>query len=153
VSALSRARYALWLGLKTTLDLIGDNKMKFIIEQKVNEVASEIELLLNNMHKDGFSSENAFVFNFAWAMKEAFENVLEQVDFETRLFEDFSGGKFLDLLLKFRDNERPYLVGFEFKLPKWKKPSAPARCRWFYLWEYVPDVAFKESGSRVIAGY
>jgi len=127
--------------------------MKFIIEQKVNEVASEIELLLNNMYKDGFSSENAFVFNFAWAMKEAFENVLEQVDFETRLFEDFSGGKFLDLLLKFRDNERPYLVGFEFKLPKWKKPSAPARCRWFYLWEYVPDVAFKESGSRVIAGY
>ena len=97
--------------------------MKFIIEQKVNEVASEIELLSNNMHKDGFSSENAFVFNFAWAMKEDFENVSEQVDFETRLFEDFSGGKFLDLLLKFRDNERPYLVGFEFKLPKWKKKS------------------------------
>lgn len=97
--------------------------MRSVIEKKVNEVASEIELRLNNINEEGFSSENALVFNFAWAMKKAFESVLEQVDFETRLFEDFSGGKFLDLLMKFRDSERLYSVGFEFKLPKRKKNS------------------------------
>jgi len=68
--------------------------MRTIIEQKVNEVASEIEPLLNRVNEKGFSSENAFVFHFAWEMKKTFGNVLEQVDFETRLFEDFSGGKF-----------------------------------------------------------
>ena len=63
--------------------------MRSVIEKKVNEVASEIELRLNNINKEGFSSENALVFNFAWAMQKAFENVLEQVDFETRLLRVF----------------------------------------------------------------
>ena len=87
-------------------------------------IAKKIKYILDildenlNQNKISFSSENAFVFHFAWQLFKEYESFIDSVDFEVSLFEGFSDGKFIDLLVCFKNNNQITKVGFEFKFPK-----------------------------------
>ncbi len=63
-----------------------------------------------------YSSEKALCFNFAWMMKEKYGDKV-QLDFEVPIFDKVSDGRYLDLLVEWK--EKPLKkVGIEFKFPK-----------------------------------
>ena len=61
------------------------------------------------------------MFNFAWQLFKEYPKSVENIDFEVALYEGFSDGKFLDLLVCFKNNNQITKVGFEFKFPKKEK--------------------------------
>lgn len=91
--------------------------MKEMITKKIKYILDDLDKNLNQ-DKISFSSENAFVFHFAWQLFKEYESFIDSVDFEVSLFEDFSDGKFIDLLVCFKNNNQITKVGFEFKFPK-----------------------------------
>ena len=58
-----------------------------------------------------------FVFNFAWKLSKEYGEIIDNFDFEVPLFQGFSDGKFLDLLVCYKNNNQITKVGFEFKFP------------------------------------
>lgn len=92
-----------------------------------NEIKDKIiavwKILDKCLNEDGisFSSENTFMFNFALQLFKEYPKSVEKFDFEVQLFQDFSDGKFLDLFVCFKDNNKITNVGFEFKFPKKEK--------------------------------
>ena len=90
------------------------------ITDKIIATCKILDNLLNEEDKR-FSSENTFVFNFAWQLFKQYEEFIENIDFEVALYEGFSDGKFLDLFVYFKDNNKITKVGFEFKFPKKEK--------------------------------
>jgi len=91
--------------------------MKERITKKIKYILDNLDENLNQ-NKISFSSENAFVFHFAWQLFKEYESFIDSVDFEVSLFEGFSDGKFIDLLVCFKNNNQITKVGFEFKFPK-----------------------------------
>jgi hypothetical protein len=91
--------------------------MKEMITKKIKYILDDLDENLNQ-NKISFSSENAFVFHFAWQLFKEYESFIDSVDFEVSLFEGFSDGKFIDLLVCFKNNNQITKVGFEFKFPK-----------------------------------
>jgi len=91
--------------------------MKEMIAKKIKYILDILDENLNQ-NKISFSSENAFVFHFAWQLFKEYESFIDSVDFEVSLFEGFSDGKFIDLLVCFKNNNQITKVGFEFKFPK-----------------------------------
>ena len=91
--------------------------MKEMIANKIKYILDDLDKNLNQ-DKISFSSENTFVFHFAWQLFKEYESFIDSVDFEVSLFEDFSDGKFIDLLVCFKVNNQIIKVGFEFKFPK-----------------------------------
>ena len=92
------------------------------ITDKIIATCKILDNLLNEEDKR-FSSENTFVFNFAWQLFKEYEEFIENIDFEVPLYEGFgsekeSGGKYLDLLVEFKIKTQITKVGFEFKYPK-----------------------------------
>ena len=88
-----------------------------MITKKIKYILDDLDENLNQ-NKISFSSENAFVFHFAWQLFKEYESFIDSVDFEVSLFEGFSDGKFIDLLVCFKNNNQITKVGFEFKFPK-----------------------------------
>ena len=88
-----------------------------MITKKIKYILDNLDENLNQ-NKISFSSENAFVFHFAWQLFKEYESFIDSVDFEVSLFEGFSDGKFIDLLVCFKNNNQITKVGFEFKFPK-----------------------------------
>lgn len=89
----------------------------------INLVISEIWSKLIeqvNIYPDKFSSEKSIVFHFAWMLKENLQSKIHSIDFEKQLYENFSGGKFLDLYFEVDEQK----IGIEFKYPKSTKNSA-----------------------------
>ncbi len=73
------------------------------------------QTIVNNINNDSLicSTEKAICFQFAWQVKQMFND--SNIDFERRLFEnDFSDGMFLDLLIE----HQAFRVGIEFKFMK-----------------------------------
>ena len=87
------------------------------ITDKIIATCKILDNLLNEEDKR-FSSENTFVFNFAWQLFKEYEEFIENIDFEVPLYEGFSDGKFIDLLVCFKNNNQITKIGFEFKFPK-----------------------------------
>ena len=94
-----------------------------------NEITDKIiatcKILDDRMNEDGirFSSENAFVFDFAWQLSKQYAKFIKNIDFEVLCYEGFgsdkeSGGKYLDLQVEFKNKTQITTVGFEFKYPK-----------------------------------
>jgi len=81
------------------------------IEQVIISIWDDI---INNA--ETCSSEKSVVFNFAWKFSEWSKTCDYDViiDFERPIFENFSGGKFLDLFIEVDGIK----VGCEFKFPK-----------------------------------
>ena len=90
------------------------------IKDKIIAVWKILDKCLNE-DKIRFSSENTFMFNFALQLFKEYPKSVEKFDFEVQLFQDFSDGKFLDLFVYFKDNNKITKVGFEFKFPKKEK--------------------------------
>ena len=72
------------------------------ITNKIIATCKILDNLLNEEDKT-FSSENTFVFNFAWQLFKQYEEFIENIDFEVALYEGFSDGKFLDLLVYYKN--------------------------------------------------
>ena len=87
------------------------------ITDKIIATCKILDNLLNEEDKR-FSSENTFVFNFAWQLFKEYGEFIENIDFEVPLYEGFSDGKFIDLLVCFKNNNQITKIGFEFKFPK-----------------------------------
>ena len=79
-----------------------------------NEITDKIiatcKILDDRMNEDGirFSSENAFVFDFAWQLSKQYAEFIKNIDFEVLCYEGFgsdkeSGGKYLDLQVEFKN--------------------------------------------------
>ncbi|MEL1245303.1 hypothetical protein AAEO56_13585 [Flavobacterium sp. DGU11] len=89
-----------------------------MIEQIVNRTWKELvqEIIKKS---DRFSSEKSIVFDFAWKLKcELKDSIL--LDFEKRIYENFSDGQFLDLYFEYEGAK----VGIEFKYPKGTKNNS-----------------------------
>ena len=93
-----------------------------MIIEKIKDILDLLDKKLNKKEIT-FSSENPFVFHFAYELFKKYEDHVKFVDFEVQLFEkivgiDKSSGKYLDLLIEFKKRPKPIKVGFEFKYPK-----------------------------------
>lgn len=87
------------------------------IKDKIIAVWKILDKCLNE-DKIRFSSENTFMFNFALQLFKEYPKSVENIDFEVPLYEGFSDGKFIDLLVCFKNNNQITKIGFEFKFPK-----------------------------------
>ena len=89
-----------------------------MIKDKIKEIQDLLEKKLNE-GEITFSSENSFVFHFAFELVKENEAEVISVDFEVQLFDkNKSSDKYLDLLVEFKNKPEPIKVGFEFKYPK-----------------------------------
>ena len=94
--------------------------MKESITEKILDIHTIVTNRLN-FNKKAFSSEKSIVFDFAWQFSVKYQSLIENIDFETSLFNSFSDGTFLDLFLELKENGETYKVGIEFKFPYKKK--------------------------------
>ena len=99
-----------------------------MITKKIKYILDDLDKNLNQ-DKISILSENAFVFHFAWQLFKEYESFIDSVDFEVSLFEGFSDGKFIDLLVCFKNNNQITKVGFEFKFPKKENKGGTAARR------------------------
>ena len=98
--------------------------MQLEITKKIEQVWNELNLNINKGELI-ISSEKSLVFNFAWKLNKLFKDEDIDIDFEKDLFDKFLNGKYLDLLIKVKENnEAVFLVGIEFKFPNKKKSSS-----------------------------
>ena len=98
--------------------------MQLEITKKIEQVWNELNLNINQGDLI-ISSEKSLVFNFAWKINKLFKDGDIDIDFEKDLFDKFLNGKYLDLLIKVKENkEAVFLVGIEFKFPNKKKSSS-----------------------------
>jgi hypothetical protein len=95
-------------------------KMTESIKEKILDIHTIVSNRLNS-NKKSFSSEKSIVFDFAWQFSVKYRSLIENIDFETSLFNSFSDGTFLDLFLELKENGETYKVGIEFKFPYKKK--------------------------------
>jgi hypothetical protein len=91
-----------------------------MIKDKIVYICEKLDEWLNKEGRS-FSSENSFVYNFAWQFCKEYEEVIGNIDFEVPLFKGFSDGKFLDLMVCVKNDTQLIKVGFEFKFPQKKK--------------------------------
>ncbi len=87
------------------------------IKEKILDIHTIVSNRLNSNKKKTFSSEKSIVFDFAWQFSVKYQSFIENIDFETSLFNSFSDGTFLDLFLELKENGENYKVGIEFKFP------------------------------------
>ena len=97
-------------------------KMTESIKEKILDIHAIVSNRLNSNEKS-FSSEKSIVFDFAWQFSVKYQSLIENIDFETSLFNSFSDGTFLDLFLDLKENGVTYKVGIEFKFPYKKKSN------------------------------
>ena len=90
--------------------------MKESITNKIGEIHAILSNRINS-NKKIFSSEKSIVFDFAWQFSVKYNLLIENIDFETSLFNTFLDGTFLDLFLELKENGETYKVGIEFKFP------------------------------------
>ncbi len=90
--------------------------MNNIVKSLILETHEILSDRLNSGAKK-YSSEKSIVFDFAWQFSLKNSNIIKEIDFEPTLFQSFSDGTFLDLLLELNDNGKVLRVGVEFKFP------------------------------------
>ncbi len=139
------------------------------IKDKIIAVWKILDKCLNE-DKIRFSSENTFMFNFALQLFKEYPKSVENIDFEVPLYEGFSDGKFIDLLVCFKNNNQITKIGFEFKFPKKENKGGTAarmsiindikRLTWLvkkneidigvFICATNDDYFIKEDGKRVL---
>ncbi|MGO4921407.1 hypothetical protein [Maribacter spongiicola] len=98
--------------------------MDLQIVEKIEIIWNDIQLKVDQGELT-ISSEKTFVFYFAWNFNKLFENEEIKIDFEKDLFETFTDGKYIDLLIKVNTKENTdFRIGLEFKFPNKKKNSS-----------------------------
>ena len=89
-----------------------------MVIEKIKESISETwdnmsqSIILNTK---SYSSEKSLVFNFAWNYYRCNLKTIEAVDFECSLFDGYSNGTFLDLLIIQEIGNSKVKIGIEFK--------------------------------------
>lgn len=96
------------------------------IEDKITTINNLVFERLNSGEKR-FSSEKSIVFDFAWQFLKKYSSYILDIDFETKLFDNFSDGTFLDLFINLRIRKNTYKIGIEFKFPLKKGGQTEAR--------------------------
>jgi hypothetical protein len=82
-----------------------------MIQDLIQKIWEEVmKALIHERHR--FSSEKSVVFDFAWKLKTFDDEIL--LDFEKLVYNDFSGGRNLDLYFEYKGSK----VGMEFKYPR-----------------------------------
>lgn len=92
------------------------------IKKHIEDVWRNIQYVMREEPRV-YSSEKALCFNFTWMMKEKCGDNVE-IDFEVSLFDGFSDGYYLDLLIDGKEKENGK-VGIEFKFPKSSNSGKP----------------------------